>query len=52
MDRCDSEEIELEAVLTFKIWLRRNSIVYGGFFYFFCSIIQESKGECGGVSQV
>jgi hypothetical protein len=43
MDKCDSEEIELEAVLTRKIWLRRNSVVYGGFFTHLVQLFKEAK---------
>jgi len=43
MDRCDSEEIELGAVLTRKIWLWRNSIVYGGFFAHPVQLFKEAK---------
>jgi hypothetical protein len=43
MDRCDSEEIELGAVLNRKIWLRRNSIVYGCFFAHPVQLFKEAK---------
>jgi ribonuclease HI len=43
MDRCDSEEIELGAVLTRKIWLLRNSIVYGGIFPHPAQLFKEAK---------
>jgi ribonuclease HI len=43
MDRCDSEEIELGVVLTRKIWLRRNSVVYGGFFTHLVQLFKEAK---------
>jgi hypothetical protein len=32
LDRCPMEEIELSAVITHSIWLRRNTVVYGGMF--------------------
>lgn len=42
MERCTIEELELHAVIARKIWLRRNTVVYGGVFSHPNVLIQEA----------